>query len=65
MKSFTIEHVLIIFNPSSLIYYKNMYFHRFYCTCSIFMGRDIFWPFSKARGRGGGRGRGWSNWDLW
>jgi len=66
MKSFTIEHVLIIFNPSSLIYNKK--------TC-IFIGFTVpavyLWAetssghFPKLWGGGGGRGRGGNNWDLW
>jgi hypothetical protein len=59
MKSFTIEHVLIIFNPSSLIYYKK--------TC-IFIGFTVpavyLWAetssghFPKLGGGGAGGGGG-------
>jgi hypothetical protein len=55
MKSFTIEHVLIIFNPSSLIYYKKPCIFTGFTVPAVYLWAETSsGHFPKLGGGGGG-----------
>ena len=58
MKSFTIKHVLIIFNPSSLIYYKKRVFSSVLLYLQYIYGQRHLLAIFQSSGEGGAGGGG-------
>jgi hypothetical protein len=58
MKSFTIEHVLIIFNPSSLIYYKKTCIFTGFTVPAVYLWAETSSGHFPKLGGGGGAGGG-------